>query len=232
MKNRRVIVTCAVTGGDDNADRFANVPRSPAQIAEAAIGACRAGAAIAHIHVRDPHTGKPSMELALYREVVERIRDSGSDVIINLTTGPGARFIPSDTATNTAAEGSNMRTPAERVRHITELRPEICSLDLGSVNFGRGALINVPRHVEAIAAEIRRAGVKPELELFDKGHLALALDMLERGLIDPNPLFQIVLGVPWGAPATTETMAAMKSMLPSTSRMAVFGAAVNVQSSV
>lgn len=220
---QQVIITCAVTGGDDTAGRFPSVPVTPVQIAQAAIDACRAGAAIAHIHVRNPVTGKPSMELALYREVVERIRDSGSPVLINLTTGPGARFVPSDTQANAAAEGSNLRPPGERVQHITQLRPDICSLDMGSLNFGRGALINVPHHVEVIAAAIRAAGVKPELEIFDTGHLALALDMLARGLIDRDPLFQIVLGVPWGAPATTETLAAMKSMLPPGAQWAAFG---------
>lgn len=220
---QHAIITCAVTGGDDTAGRFPAVPVTPAQIARAAIDACSAGAAIAHIHVRHPDTGKPSMELALYREVVERIRDSGSPVLINLTTGPGARFVPSDTQANTAGEGSNLRPPEDRVRHVTELRPDICSLDMGSLNFGRGTLINVPRHVEIIAAQIRAAGVKPELEIFDTGHLALALDMLARDLIDPDPLFQIVLGVPWGAPATTETLAAMKSMLPPGAQWAAFG---------
>jgi uncharacterized protein (DUF849 family) len=211
---RKVIITCAVTGGDDTAGRFKSVPVTPAQIATAAIEAGRAGAAIAHIHVRNPETGKPSIELALYREVVERIRDSGSDIIINLTTGAGARFVPSATEPNTADTGSNLRTPAERVRHILELKPEICSLDMGSLNFGHGALINVPKHIEAIAAVIREAGVKPELEVFDSGHMALALDMIQRGIVAPNPLFQFVLGVPWGAPATAEALALMKSMLP------------------
>ena len=221
--NKHVIITCAVTGGDDTAGKFASVPVTPAQIARAAIDACAAGAAIAHIHVRNPDTGKPSMETAHYREVVERIRDSGSPVIINLTTGPGARFIPSDSAANIAEAGSNLRPPEDRVCHITELRPEICSLDMGSLNFGRGALINVPRHIEIIAAAIRAAGVKPELEVFDTGHLALALDMVERGLIDADPLYQIVLGVPWGAPATPETLAAMKSLLPKGAQWAAFG---------
>lgn len=221
--SRRVIITCAVTGGDDTAGRFANVPVTPEQIAKAAIDACSAGAAIAHIHVRDPQTGKPSMATAHYREVVERIRDSGSPVIINLTTGPGARFVPSDTEANTAAPGSNLRPPHERVRHILELKPEICSLDMGTLNFGKGALINVPAHAEAIARAIREAGVKPELELFDTGHMALALNFIERGLVDASSLFQIVLGVPWGAPANTETLCAFKSMLPPGAQWAAFG---------
>ena len=218
-----VILTCAVTGGDDTAGRFQAVPVTPEQIAHAAIESCKAGAAIAHIHVRNPETGKPSMELALYREVVDRIRESGSDVIINLTTGPGARFVPSDTETNQAQPGSNLRPPVERVQHIVALKPDICSLDMGTLNFGKGALINVPGHVETIAAAIRSAGVKPELEVFDTGHIALALDMIRRGLLDDKPLFQMVMGVPWGAPATTEVLAAMKSMLPQGAEWAAFG---------
>ncbi|WP_370467262.1 3-keto-5-aminohexanoate cleavage protein [Caballeronia sp. BR00000012568055] len=223
MLQQPVILTCAVTGGDDTAGRYPAVPVTPAQIATAAIEACEAGAAIAHIHVRNPESGKPSMDLALYREVVDRIRDSGSPVIVNLTTGPGARFVPSDTEANLAGAGSNLRPPVERVHHILELKPEICSLDMGTLNFGKGALINVPAHVEAIAAEIRRAGVKPELEVFDSGHVALAIDIIRRGLLEPTPLFQMVLGVPWGAPATPEILAAMKSLLPVGSQWAAFG---------
>jgi len=218
-----VILTCAVTGGDDTAGRFAAVPVTPAQIAAEAVDACKAGAAIAHIHVRDPQTGKPSMNLALYREVVDRIRDSGSAVIINLTTGPGARFLPSNTEANQAEPGSNLRPPTDRVQHILELKPEICSLDMGTLNFGKGALINVAAHVETIAAAIRSAGVKPELEVFDTGHIALALDMIRRGLLEPRPLFQMVMGVPWGAPATPEIMAAMKSLMPAGAQWAAFG---------
>ena len=221
--SRPIIITCAVTGGDDTAGKFPNVPVTPEQIAKAAIDACSAGAAIAHIHVRDPATGKASMGIELYREVVDRVRDSGSPVIINLTTGPGARFVPSDTQANTAAPGSNLRPPEERVRHIVALKPEICSLDMGTLNFGKGALINVPAHAEAIARGIREAGVKAELELFDTGHLALALHFIERGLVEPDSLFQIVMGVPWGAPATTETLAAFKSMLPAGAVWAAFG---------
>ena len=218
-----IILTCAVTGGDDTAGRYAAVPVTPAQIASAAVEACAAGAAIAHIHVRNPESGKPSMDVAQYREVVDRIRDSGSPVIINLTTGPGARFVPSNVEANRAEAGSNLRPPMERVQHIVELKPEICSLDMGTVNFGKGALVNVPSHVETIAAAIRGAGVKPELEVFDTGHIALALDMVKRGLLEPNPLFQMVLGVPWGAPATTELLASMKSLLPAGSQWAAFG---------
>jgi uncharacterized protein (DUF849 family) len=220
---QKVILTCAVSGGDDTSPKFSAVPFKPSHIADEAIAACEAGAAIAHIHVRNPETGKPSMELELYREAVEKIRASGSPVIINLTTGPGARFVPSNTEVNVAAPGSNLRTPEERVRHVLALKPEICSLDMGSVNFGKGALINVPEQIETIAAGIRSAGVLPELEIFDSGHAALAVDMIKRGIIDANPLYQIVLGVPWGAPATAETLAAIKSLLPHDANWAAFG---------
>ncbi len=221
--SKPVILTCAITGGDDTAGRYPAVPVTPRQIAESAIEACKAGAAIAHIHVRNPETGKPSIELALYREVVERIRDSGSPVIINLTTGAGARFIPSDETANTVGEGSNLRTPAERARHIAELRPEICSLDMGSLNFGKGALINIQRHVEMIAQVIREAGVKPELEVFDTGHIALAKHMIGQGLIEANPLWQLVMGVPWGAPADPGMLMAMRHLLPADANWAAFG---------
>lgn len=219
----RPIITCAITGGDDTAHRFAAVPVTPAQIADSAVEACKAGAAIVHIHVRDPVTGKPSLDPALYREVVERIRDSGSPVIVNLTTGAGARFLLDDQAPNTAAAGSNLRTPQERSRHIAELRPEICTLDLGSLNFGKGALINVPSHVEQIAQVIREAGSKPELEIFDAGHIELAKHLIERGVIEPDPLWQLVLGVPWGAPANPATMLHLQGQLPRDAKWAAFG---------
>ena len=218
-----IIITCAITGGDDTAGRFPAVPVSPKQIAESAVQACEAGAAIAHIHVRNPETGKPSIELELYREVVARIRDAGSPVIINLTTGAGARFLPSNVEPNHAGEGSNLRTPTERFRHVVSLKPDICSLDMGSLNFGRGALVNVPYQIEIIAKAISEAGVKPELEVFDTGHIALAKNMIEKGLIDPSPLWQIVLGVPWGAPAEVGVLQTMQALLPSGSTWAAFG---------
>lgn len=225
MTKRATIITCAVTGGDDVASRYPAVPVTPEQIANQSIDAANAGAAIIHIHVRDPETGKPSMALDLYKETVERIDASGVDVIINLTTGPGARFIPSDTELNTAAPGSNLRTPEERVRHIALLKPELCTLDMGTLNFGKGALINVPGHIEAIAKVIREVGVKPELEVFDTGHIAFANRMLEQGIVPANPLFQIVLGVPWGAPANSETMMHMRNLLPHGAMWAAFGIA-------
>lgn len=217
------ILTCAVTGGDDVAAKFPQLPVSPRQIADAVIDAAKAGAAIAHIHVRNPETGKPSMELELYRQVVDAIRESGSDVILNLTTGPGARFVPGLDATNTFGEGSNVRAPVERVRHILELKPEIATLDMGSLNFGRGALINVPAQIELIAEGIRAAGVLPELEIFDAGHMALALKMLSDGAIPKSAIFQFALGIPWGAPATPEMVSYFRSTLPSDAVWASFG---------
>ncbi len=221
--NPKTIISCAVTGGDDTGFRYPAVPVTPQQIADACLEARAAGAAVVHIHVRNPETGKPSMELDLYSEVVERIRASGTDVIINLTTGPGARFNPSDDAPNTIGAGSNLRTPLERVRHIAALKPEICSLDLGSLNFAGGTLINVQRHVEVMAEEINKLGVKPELEIFDTGHMALANHLAAKGMFGPNPLFQFVLGVPWGAPATSETMALFKNLVPAGGKWAAFG---------
>ncbi len=220
---KSVIITCAITGGDDTAGRFPAIPVTPKQIADSAIEACKAGATIAHIHVRDPDTGKPSIDYHLYEEVVKRIRDSGSPVIINLTTGAGARFIPSSETPNTVAAGSNLRTPVERSRHIAGLKPEICSLDMGSLNFGKGALINIPAHIEEIAAVIKEAGVKPELEVFDSGHIALAKHMIDKGLIEKDPLWQLVLGVPWGAPASPSTMMFLQSILPQGAKWAAFG---------
>lgn len=217
------IITCAVTGGDDVAHKYKQVPVTPQQVAEAVIDAGKAGAAIAHIHVRNPETGKPSMELDHYREVVDRVRSSQVDIILNLTTGPGARFVPGLDEVNTFGAGSNVRTPMERVRHILELKPEICSLDMGSLNFGRGALINTPTQIEAIAERIREAGVMPELEIFEPGHLALALKMQKDGLIPQNAFFQFALGIPWGAPATAEMLTYFKSALPPQAIWSAFG---------
>lgn len=219
----KTILTCAVTGGDDVAHKFKQLPVTPQQIAEEVIAAAKAGAAIAHIHVRNPETGKPSMELDLYREVFDRVRQSDTDVVINLTTGPGARFVPDLEVTNGFAEGSNVRPPADRVRHIIALKPEICSLDMGSLNFGRGALINTPAQVEAIAQGIKEAGVKPELEIFDAGHLALSLKMIADGIVPADSLFQFALGIPWGAPATAEMVAYFKTAIPKGAQWAAFG---------
>jgi uncharacterized protein (DUF849 family) len=199
------------------------VPVTPAQIAASAIDAAKAGAAIVHIHVRDPQTTKPSMDGALYREVVERIRASGTDVLINLTTGPGARFIPGADEPLKAAPGSTLSLPAARVRHVVELKPEICSLDMGSMNMGGQVFVNTPAHLEAMATEIREAGVTPELEVFEAGHLMLARRLIETGHVKPPGLFQICLGISWGQPATSEAVSYMRGLLPSDCIWFAFG---------
>jgi uncharacterized protein (DUF849 family) len=211
---RKVMIACAVTGSADTPGRNPAVPVTPAQIAGSAIDAAKAGAAIVHIHVRDSQTTRPSMDGALYREVVERIRASGTDVLINLTTGPGARFIPGVDDPLKPAPGSTLSLPAERVRHVVELAPEICSLDMGSMNMGGQVFINTPAHLEAMAVAIRDAGVTPELEVFEAGHLMLARRLIETGHVKPPGLFQICLGISWGQPATSEAVAYMRGLLP------------------
>lgn len=220
---RAVIVTCALTGGAALSGKNAAVPITPREIADSAIGAAKAGAAIAHIHVREPGTGQPSMRAELYRETVERIRDSGVDVIINLTTGPGARYIPGEDDPRVGAAGSTLKPWPERVTHVQELKPELCSLDVGSMNFGEFVFVNTPEHLRMMAAAIRESGTKPEMEVFDLGHVRLAKHLVDKGLIAPPPLFQLCLGIPWGAPATPETMLAMRDQLPSGALWAGFG---------
>jgi uncharacterized protein (DUF849 family) len=200
---RKVMISCAVTGSADTPGRNPAVPVTPAQIAQSAIDAAKAGAAIVHIHVRDPKTTRPSMELSLYQEVVERIRGSGTDVLINLTTGPGARFVPGEDDPQKPGPGTTIKTPAERVRHVVALKPEICSLDMGSMNMGPHVFVNTPPHLEAMAVAIRDAGVLPELEVFETGHLLLAKRLLETGHVKPPGMFQICLGIAWAQPATS-----------------------------
>lgn len=221
--SRKVVITCALTGSFDTVSRNPAVPVTPAQIAESAIGAARAGAAIAHIHVRDPDTGKPSMDLKLYREVVERIRDSGEDVVINLTTGAGARFIPDEADPRRGAPGTTLASPEARVEHILELKPELCSLDIGSMNFGEHVFVNIPAHLRRMAELIREVGTKPELEVFDAGHVELAKKLIADGHITGTPLFQLCLGIPHGAPASTETMLYMRGLLPADAQWCAFG---------
>jgi uncharacterized protein (DUF849 family) len=219
---RPVIITAALTGGADSTGASPYVPITPAQLAAEALAARAAGAAIVHIHVRNPETGKPSRDVVLYRETVQRIRDAGSDVLINLTTGPGASFAPGEDP-NINARPKGMGTPAERVAHILELRPDICSLDIATMNFGPTAFLNTPAHLTAMAQMIREAGVKPELEIFDLGHAMLAADMVKRGLFEAPPWFQLCLGIAWGAPATTEAMLALKQLVPAGGIWSAFG---------
>jgi uncharacterized protein (DUF849 family) len=221
--SRAVIITCALTGGGDTTGTSPHVPITPEQIAREALAARAAGAAIVHIHVRDPATGKPSRDLALYRETVERIRAAKSDVLINLTTGAGGRFVPDEQDPRRGGPGTTMATPEDRVAHVLELKPDICSLDVATMNFGASAFVNVPPHLERMAAMIREAGVKPELEVFEMGHAVLANQMRSKGFFADPPWFQLCLGVPWGAPATTEAMLAMKALVPPGGIWSAFG---------
>ncbi|HCP01105.1 MAG: NADPH:quinone reductase [Alphaproteobacteria bacterium] len=222
--SRAVIISCAVTGAADSKGSNPAVPVTPEEIANEAIAANKAGAAIAHVHVRNVETGKASMDTKLYKEVVDRIRDSGSPVIINLTTGPGGRFSPDRKDPIKAAQGSVMKTAVERVAHVVENKPDICSLDVATMNFGERPMVNAPDMLNEMAGLIQDAGVKPELEVFDTGHVRLANHMLETNVIkDDKPLYQLCLGIPWGAPANAETMMLMRDMLPPTANWASFG---------
>lgn len=219
---RPVIISCAVTGSGDTTGSSRFVPVTPKQIAAEALAAHDAGAAVVHIHVRNPETGAPSSDIALYREVVERIRAADTSVILNLTTGIGARFSPDEADPNrNAAPG--MALPEDRISHVLELNPEICSLDVATMNFGNHAFVNTPDHITRIAEAVRAAGVKPELEVFDLGHIALAKNLYSKGSFADPPYFQLCLGVPWGAPATPEAMLAMKAMLPANANWSAFG---------
>jgi uncharacterized protein (DUF849 family) len=220
---RKVMISCAVTGSADSPGKNPAVPVSPAQIAASCIDAAKAGAAIVHIHVRDPKTTKPSMDGAHYREVVERIRASGTDVLINLTTGPGARFMHDPNDPTKAGPDSTLRGPEERVRHVVELLPDICSLDMGSLNMGSRVFINTPDHLQTMALAIREAGVLPELEVFETGHLLLAKKFIEAGYVKGPGMFQICLGISWGQPATPEAMTYMRNLLPPGSPWFAFG---------
>ena len=223
--NRNVIVTCAITGAGDTAGKHPNLPITPKQIATAAIEAAQAGATIVHLHVRDPQTAKGSRDPALYREVVERIRNSKTDVVINLTSGMGGDFDVSETHPTVPGPETDMVGPLERLIHVEELLPEICSLDCGTLNFGDGNMIYIstPAYLRAGAKRIQELGVKPELEAFDTGHIWFAHQMIKEGLIDDPPLFQICLGIPWGAPANTATMKTMSDLLPAGVQWSGFG---------
>ena len=215
--NRNPIITCAVTGSGDTAGKHPDLPKSPAEIATAAIEAAKAGAAIAHIHVREPDTGKPSRDIELYREVVDRVRDSDTDVIINLTTGMGGDLYlgPDDDPLN-FADDTDCVGQMERMEHVEALLPEICSLDCGSFNYmGQNYVyVSTQTMLELGAKRLQEIGVKPELEVFDMGQVWFAKHMIDSGLIDAPPLFQVCLGIPWGAPATPNAFQAMVNELP------------------
>lgn len=216
--NWDVFITCAVTGSGGTAGKSDKVPVTPKQIADASIEAAKAGAAIAHIHVRNPETGAPSRDPALYREVVARIRDSGVDVVLNLTAGMGGDMVfgPPEHPLPLNAEKSDMVGASERLVHVEELLPEICTLDCGTMNFAEAdyVMTNTPGMLRAMATRIRAAGVKPEIEVFDTGHLVLAKQLVKEGLIDDPVMIQLCMGIPYGAPDDPGTLMALANNVP------------------
>ena len=216
--NREVFITCAVTGSGGTQDRSPHVPRSPKEIADSAIAAAKAGAAIVHCHVRDPETGAPARDPKLYREVTDRVRDAGTDAVLNLTAGMGGDMIfgpPS--APLPLSNSTDMISAEERVEHVAECRPEICTLDCGTMNFAEAdyVMTNTPGMLDAMGKMMTEMGVKPEIEAFDTGHLWLAKNLVERGILDSPALVQLCMGVPWGAPDDLNTFMAMVNNVPS-----------------
>ncbi|WP_175946525.1 3-keto-5-aminohexanoate cleavage protein [Burkholderia pyrrocinia] len=227
--SRKVILTCAVTGNAPFNPKHPAMPITPAQIADACIEAAKAGASVAHIHVRDPETGGGSRDPRLFKEVVDRVRQSGTDIVLNLTCGLGAFFLPDPEDEARALPESDVIPVAERVRHLEECLPEIASLDITTGNQVEGKLefvyLNTTRTLRAMARRFQVLGIKPELEVFSAGDILFGKSLITDGLIDGVPLFQMVLGVLWGAPATTETMLYQRNLIPEHAQWAAFGIA-------
>jgi uncharacterized protein (DUF849 family) len=227
MMTPKTIITCAVTGAGDTVGKHPAIPVTPAQIAASALEAASAGAAVVHCHVRNPDTGKSSRKVALYAEVMERIRAVNTDVIINLTAGMGSDLTVGAGETPMAFDmaGCDLVGPVERLLHIAELRPEICTLDCGSLNFGDGnfLLVQTPDQLRAQARMIQSYGVKPELECFDSGNVWFASQLCAEGLVTGTPLFQLCLGIPWGAPFDAASMPYQRGLLPAGAVWAAFG---------
>ena len=215
--NREVFITCAVTGSGGTQDRSPHVPRSPEQIAASAIDAAKAGAAIVHCHVRDPETGAPARDPALYREVTERIRDADTDVVLNLTAGMGGDMIFGPTSQPLPLQdGTDMASAEDRVAHVAQCLPEICTLDCGTMNFAEAdyVMTNTPGMLRDMGARMTALGVKPEIEAFDTGHLWLAKRLVEEGVLEDPALVQLCMGIPWGAPNDLGTYLAMVNAVP------------------
>ena len=225
--NRDVIITCAVTGSGDTAAKHPELPITPSQIAQSALAAAEAGAAVVHIHVRQPETGAPSRDPGLYAQVVDEIRAADTDVVLNLTAGMGGDLTvgPEDAPDRFVAAETDLAPAAERLIHVRELEPEICTLDCGTMNFGDDSYVmtNTPRMLRAMARMIGEIGVQPEVEVFDFGHLWLANQLHAEGLIAGPPLYQLCLGIPYGAPADSRTMATMAGQLPADANWSGFG---------
>ena len=222
--NRNVIITCALTGAGDTVGRSEHVPVTPEQIASAGIEAAKAGAAIVHVHVRNPETGRGSREVAFYREAVERIRASDVDVVINTTAGMGGDLVLDPDQPTNFLDGTDLVSGVERLKHVEELLPDICTLDCGSLNFGEGSLVYVstPDMLRAGAKKIQDLGVRCEMEIFDTGHLWFARQLVEEGLIDAPAMFQLCMDIPYGAPADPGLLLAMVNQLPEGSQWASF----------
>jgi uncharacterized protein (DUF849 family) len=221
--NQEVVITCAVTGAGDSVGRSPHVPVTPQQIAEACIEAAEAGAAIVHVHVRNPETGKAARKVELYEDVVERVRESGKDVVLNLTCGMGGDLFLDPDRPSVMLASTDLATPYERMEHVDRLRPEICTIDCGSMNFGREVAVNRVGDLERMARFAQELGVKPELEVFDYGQVAIARHLIDAGLVDGTPLFQLCLGIAGGTPATTEAMLALRNALPHGAQWGAFG---------
>jgi uncharacterized protein (DUF849 family) len=217
------MLTCAVTGAGSTTKKHPGVPVTPPQIAASCIEAARAGASVVHIHVRDPATGEGGRDPGHFREVVARIRDSGVDIVLNLTCGMGGRLILDEENPAVMAAGTDMAPPLERMEHVRELLPEICTIDCGSMNFGREVVVNRVGDLERMARFAQELGVKPELEVFDYGQIGIARHLIDSGLIDGTPLFQLCLGIAGGTPATTEAMLALRAALPQGAHWGAFG---------
>lgn len=222
--NDSVIITCALTGAGDTAGRSPHVPVTPEQIARSAVEAAEAGATVVHVHVRDPETGAPARDPRLYREVVERVKESGTDVVVNLTAGMGGDLVVDPEDPLTHLPGTDLVGGLERLPHVEELLPDICTLDCGSLNFGDGSnlYVSTPDMLRAGARRVQELGVRPELEIFDTGQLWFAKQLLSEGLLDEPPLFQLCMGIPWGAPADPGVLQSMVSMLPDGAEWASF----------
>jgi len=215
--NREVFVTCAVTGSGGTQDRSPHVPRSPQQIADSAIAAAKAGAAVVHCHVREPETGAPSRDVTLFREVTDRIRAAEVDVVLNLTAGMGGDIVFGGAQSPLPlAEGTDMAGATERLAHVAECLPEICTLDCGTMNFAEAdyVMTNTPGMLQAMGRGITELGVKPEIEAFDTGHLWYAKQLVRDGIIEPDALVQLCMGIPWGAPDDLNTFMAMVNNVP------------------
>ena len=224
--NREVFITCAVTGSGSTQDRSPHVPRSPKEIADSAIAAAKAGAAVVHCHVRDPETGVPSRKVAYYREVTDRIRDAEVDVVLNLTAGMGGDIVFGGVESPLpAGAGTDMVGATERVAHIAECLPEICTLDCGTMNFAEAdyVMTNTPGMLQAMGRMMTELGVKPEIEAFDTGHLWYAKQLVKDGVLDSPALVQLCMGVPWGAPDDLNTFMAMVNNVPDDWTFSAFG---------